>query len=161
MEELAEAAEAQQPNDQKEVAPSHRLYHVWTTRRNDLQLPTAVQVLETLLPKARKLVERADNGGTDASLGLVMFCLVPQVFTHVHTPDINTLVCHTLTGAALLAPPPLSIYFPKAAQAVRGTTVSGSARILDRIRLPVRLQLSGSHGSRHTPDINTLHARSR
>ena len=35
MEELAEAAEAQQPNDQKEVPPSHRLYHVWTTRRND------------------------------------------------------------------------------------------------------------------------------
>ena len=76
---MEELAEAQQTNDPKEVPPSHRSYHVWTTHRLGLDLSTAVLVLETFLPKAKKLVERESTGGTDASLGLVMFCLVPQV----------------------------------------------------------------------------------
>ena len=53
---MEELAEAQQTNDPKEVPPSHRSYHVWTTHRLGLDLSTAVLVLETFLPKAKKLV---------------------------------------------------------------------------------------------------------
>ena len=76
---MEELAEAQQTNKPKQLPPSQRSYCVWTTHRRGLDLSTAVVVLDTFLPKAKQLMKREGNGGTDASLGLVMFCLVPQV----------------------------------------------------------------------------------